>query len=101
MHSGGINFNSTFDLAKNLQLDANLAYNKIVAPSYPRYGYGPKNHMYTIVVWMGDDVNGKNSKNTNTFPGRKGIGRQVTIMHGIIILTLQPKSSSNPKVGMW
>ena len=32
MHSGGINFNSTFDLAKNLQLDANLAYNKIVAP---------------------------------------------------------------------
>ena len=53
MHSGGVNFNSTFDLAQNLQLDANLAYNKVVSPSYPRYGYGPKNHMYTIVVWMG------------------------------------------------
>lgn len=72
MHSGGINFNSTFDLAKNLQLDANLAYNKIVAPSYPRYGYGPKNHMYTIVVWMGDDVNGKELQKHKYVPGQEG-----------------------------
>ncbi|MEG0462978.1 SusC/RagA family TonB-linked outer membrane protein [Bacteroides sp.] len=72
MHNGGINFNSTFDLAKNLQLDANLSYNKVVSPSYPRYGYGPKNHMYTIVVWMGDDVNGKELQQHKYVPGQEG-----------------------------
>lgn len=72
LHSGGINFNSTFDLAKNLQLDANLSYNKVISPSYPRYGYGPRNHMYTIVVWMGDDVNGKDLKNHKYVPGQEG-----------------------------
>lgn len=72
MHTGGINFNSTFDLAENVQLDANLSYNKVVAPSYPRYGYGPRNHMYTIVVWMGDDVNGKELKKHMYVPGQEG-----------------------------
>jgi len=72
MHSGGVNFNSTFNLAQNLQLDANLAYNKVVSPSYPRYGYGPKNHMYTIVVWMGDDVNGKELRKHKYVPGQEG-----------------------------
>ena len=72
VHSGGINFNSSFDLAKNLQLDANLSYNKIVSPSYPRYGYGPRNHMYTIVVWMGDDVNGKELQKHPYIPGQEG-----------------------------
>ncbi|MDR2915012.1 MAG: SusC/RagA family TonB-linked outer membrane protein [Tannerella sp.] len=72
LHSGGLNFNSSFDLAKNLQLDANLAYNKVLSPSYPRYGYGPRNHMYTIVVWMGDDVNGKDLKKHQYVPGKEG-----------------------------
>jgi len=72
MHTGGLNFNSTFDLAKNLQLDANLSYNKVLSPSYPRYGYGPRNHMYTIVVWMGDDVNGKELKEHQYVPGQEG-----------------------------
>lgn len=72
IHSGGINFNSTFDLAKNLQLDANLSYNKLVSPNYPRYGYGPKNHMYTVVVWMGDDVNGKELQRHKYVPGQEG-----------------------------
>lgn len=72
MHSGGLNFNSTFDLAPNIQLDANLAYNKIIAPSYPRYGYGPRNHMYTIAIWMGDDVNGKELQEHKYVPGQEG-----------------------------
>lgn len=72
VHSGGLNFTSSFDLAKNLQLDANLSYNKVSSPSYPRYGYGPKNHMYTIVVWMGDDVNGKELQSHKYVPGQEG-----------------------------
>lgn len=72
LHSGGLNFNSSFDLSKNLQLDANLSYNKVLSPNYPRYGYGPRNHMYTIVVWMGDDVNGKDLQKHMYVPGQEG-----------------------------
>jgi hypothetical protein len=72
LHSGGLNFNASFDLAKNLQLDANLSYNKIHSPNYPRYGYGPRNHMYTIVEWMGADVNGKELSAHKYVPGQEG-----------------------------
>jgi len=53
-------------------LDVNLSYAKVYSPNYPRYGYGPKNHMYTILVWMGDDVNGQDLKNHLYIPGQEG-----------------------------
>ncbi|RZM24319.1 MAG: SusC/RagA family TonB-linked outer membrane protein [Pedobacter sp.] len=70
--TGGANFNSTFNLSSNLQLDASLSYNKVSSPNYPRYGYGPKNHMYTILIWMGDDVNGKELREHLWVPGLEG-----------------------------
>lgn len=70
--TGGANFNSSFNLSKNLQLDASLSYNKVNSPNYPRYGYGPKNHMYTILIWMGDDVNGKELRDHRYVPGMEG-----------------------------
>ena len=48
-----------YNLSNSVTLSANLSYNKVYSPNYPRYGYGPKNHMYTILLWMGNDVNGK------------------------------------------
>ncbi|MBT33110.1 MAG: SusC/RagA family TonB-linked outer membrane protein [Thalassobius sp.] len=72
LHTGGLNFNSSFDLTEKLQLDATLSYNKVYSPNYPRYGYGPKNHMYTILIWMGDDVNGQDLKDHMYVPGLEG-----------------------------
>ncbi|MBN1145129.1 MAG: SusC/RagA family TonB-linked outer membrane protein [Bacteroidales bacterium] len=72
LHTGGINFTSTFDLRSNLKLDSKLSYNKVYSPNYPRYGYGPKNHMYTILIWMGDDVNGQDLKDHMYIPGQEG-----------------------------
>ncbi len=72
LHTGGLTFNSSFDLSDKLQLDATLGYNKVFSPNYPRYGYGPKNHMYTILIWMGDDVNGQDLKNHMWVPGFEG-----------------------------
>ncbi len=72
LHNGGINFNTSVDLTKNIQLDAQLSFNKVSSPSYPRYGYGPRNHMYTIVVWMSDDVNGKELRKHKYVPGQEG-----------------------------
>lgn len=72
LHSSGVNFNSSFDITNNIQLDASLSYNKVYSPNYPRYGYGPKNHMYTILLWMGNDVNGKELQNHQWVPGLEG-----------------------------
>lgn len=69
---GGISYNSTAKLAGNLTLDSKLAYNKVYSPNYPRYGYGPRNHMYTILIWMGDDVNGKDLEKHLYIPGQEG-----------------------------
>lgn len=70
--TGGANFNSSFKLSSDLELDASLSYNKVSSPNYPRYGYGPKNHMYTILIWMGDDVNGKDLRDHMYVPGLEG-----------------------------
>lgn len=72
LNTGGLNFNSSFKLSNTLQLDASLSYNKVYSPNYPRYGYGPKNHMYTILIWMGNDVNGKELKEHMYVPGQEG-----------------------------
>jgi len=72
LNTGGLSFNSTFNLSEKLTLEANLAYNVVVSPNYPDYGYHPSNYMYTIVEWMGDDVNGKELKEHQWVPGMEG-----------------------------
>jgi TonB-linked SusC/RagA family outer membrane protein len=54
--SGGLLLNYDVNLVENLLFSFNATYNKVFSPNYPRYGYGPKNHMYTILLWMSDDV---------------------------------------------
>ncbi|MFA5330474.1 MAG: SusC/RagA family TonB-linked outer membrane protein [Prolixibacteraceae bacterium] len=63
LNSSGINFSSQYKLMKNLTFDAKLSYDKVYTDNYPRHGYGPLNHMYTIIVWMGDDVDVRDMKN--------------------------------------
>jgi len=70
--TGGLNFSGNYNLTKNLVAEASLSYNKVYSPNFPRYGYGPKNHMYTILIWMGDDVNGKDLKEHMYVPGAEG-----------------------------
>ncbi len=54
--TGGLNFANIYNISDKLTLSSNLMYSKVYSPNYPRYGYGPKNHMYTIMLWMSDDV---------------------------------------------
>lgn len=72
LNTGGLNFNSSFDITNNIQFDASLSYNKVYSPNYPRYGYGPKNHMYTILIWMSADVNGRELAKHLYIPGQEG-----------------------------
>ncbi|PVH25463.1 SusC/RagA family TonB-linked outer membrane protein [Sphingobacterium corticibacter] len=72
LNSGGININSNYRFTPKLNLDINFSYNKVKSPNFPRYGYGPKNHMYTILLWMGNDVNGQDLANNLYIPGQEG-----------------------------
>ncbi|SFW55278.1 SusC/RagA family TonB-linked outer membrane protein [Cellulophaga fucicola] len=72
LKTGGLSFKSTTNLTNSLTLDSKLSYNKVYSPNYPRHGYGPKNHMYTILIWMGDDVNGKELQEHMYVPGQEG-----------------------------
>lgn len=60
--SGGFLFNYNTNITKDFSFSFNTTYNKVYSPNYPRYGYGPKNHMYTILLWMSDDVDSKDLK---------------------------------------
>ena len=72
LQTGGVKLNSTFDLTPSLQLSGKFAYDKVYSPNYPRYGYGPKNHIYTILIWMGWDVDPVDQKNNYWVPGQEG-----------------------------
>jgi TonB-dependent SusC/RagA subfamily outer membrane receptor len=72
LNTGGLSFNSSFDITGTLQLDASMSYNKVYSPNYPRYGYGPKNHMYTILIWMSADVDGRDLARHLYIPGQEG-----------------------------
>lgn len=72
LKTGGLTYTALYNLADNLTFDTKLSYNKVISPNYPRYGYGPKNHMYTILIWMGDDVNGQELKEHLYVPGQEG-----------------------------
>ncbi|QGY43334.1 SusC/RagA family TonB-linked outer membrane protein [Maribellus comscasis] len=72
LKTGGLTFNAAYNLSEDLTLDAKLSYNKVYSPNYPCYGYGPKNHMYTILIWMGDDVDGQELREHFYVPGQEG-----------------------------
>jgi len=70
--SGGLILNYSANLSEKLTLSINSTYNKVYSPNYPRYGYGPKNHIYTILLWMSDDVDIKDLKKHMYRPDMEG-----------------------------
>lgn len=69
---GGVSFTSTFELSPDLTLDSKLSYNKVYSPNYPAYGYGPNNHIYTLLIWQGADVDPDALRNHFWVPGQEG-----------------------------
>lgn len=72
LDNGGISFASTFELSSAITLDNKFSYNKVYAPNYPAYGYGPNNHIYTFLVWQGADVDPGDLRNHLWVPGQEG-----------------------------
>ena len=72
LQTGGVKLTSMYKISNSLTLDGKLTYDKVYSPNYPRHGYGPKNHMYTFLIWMGYDVDGEDLKNHLWVPGQEG-----------------------------
>lgn len=72
LYRGNFSFKSSTNLTEKLKLDAKLSYGRMYAPNIPNYDYNPSGHMYTILIWMGNDVNGKDLKNNMWVPGMEG-----------------------------
>ena len=69
----GINFASQNHIGNKLVFDTKFNYNQTFTPNVPNYDYNPSGHMYTILIWMGGDVNGNDLKNHLWVPGKEGV----------------------------
>ena len=72
LHTGGFNLNTSYQISNKLMVDAMLNYNAVISPNYPDYGYHPSNFMYSIVEWMGDDIDIRELKKHQWVPGMEG-----------------------------
>lgn len=68
----GANFSSNTYITDKLSFNTKLAYNRTTTPRMPNYNYDPSGHMYTILIWMGGDVDGRDLKNNLWVKGREG-----------------------------
>ncbi|AZB23796.1 SusC/RagA family TonB-linked outer membrane protein [Chryseobacterium bernardetii] len=71
----GINFSSENHLGDKLIFDTKFNFNQTFTPNVPNYDYNPSGHMYTILIWMGADVDGKALKNHMWIPGKEGVAQ--------------------------
>lgn len=72
LQRGGISLNTTSQVSPKLDIQTSLAYNRSYTPNRPNYDYNPSSHMYTTLIWMGNDVNGTDLKNNLWVPGQEG-----------------------------
>ncbi|PKD19484.1 SusC/RagA family TonB-linked outer membrane protein [Salegentibacter salinarum] len=72
LSQGGLSFKSLTNITDNLSLSSKLTYNKVYSPNSPNYGYNPSGHMYTLLIWMGEDVNGRDLRDHQWVPTLEG-----------------------------
>jgi len=68
----GINFASQNYFGEKFIFDTKFNFNQTFTPNVPNYDYNPSGHMYTILIWMGGDVDGNALKNHLWVPGQEG-----------------------------
>jgi TonB-dependent SusC/RagA subfamily outer membrane receptor len=96
LHTGGASLNSTYQLAKNLEMDTKFSYNKVYSPNYPRYGYGPKKpYVYhPDLDGLGCECPGHEGSSLGTRTGGIPSGQfQLCLVQQSIFCRLQTKSA--------
>ena len=71
LHTYNASVSVNTQLTDRLKVSANVMYNKMNSPNYPRIGYGNINILYCMLIWMGPDVDIRDFRNY-WMPGREG-----------------------------
>lgn len=68
----GVSLNTKNYLTRKLILDTRFDFTQTYTPNLPNYAYNPSGHMYTLLIWMGGDVDGRDLSKHLWIPGQKG-----------------------------
>lgn len=52
-----------YNLAKSLNIDTRITYNREYTDNFPSVGYGPTNYLYNLVLWIGPDIDIRDMRN--------------------------------------
>ncbi|MET3732714.1 SusC/RagA family TonB-linked outer membrane protein [Moheibacter stercoris] len=72
LNRGGLSLNGVLNITDRLRLNSKLSYNRTYSPNIQNYDYNPANYIYTILVWMGGDVDGAALRDNHWVPGMEG-----------------------------
>lgn len=56
LNSTTLNLAGSLKASDKVRIESNISYNRQYTPNYPRTGYGPSNHFYNILLWMGPEI---------------------------------------------
>ncbi|MDO4225427.1 MAG: SusC/RagA family TonB-linked outer membrane protein [Bergeyella zoohelcum] len=73
LRKAGFTFSTINKITPKLTFDSKVNYNNTFTPNIPNYDYNPSGHMYTILIWMGADVDGHDLRKNLWIPGQYGI----------------------------
>lgn len=68
----GINFSTENHIGEKLIFDTKFSFNQTYTPNVPNYDYNPSGHMYTILIWMGGNVDGRDLRRNLWVRGKEG-----------------------------
>lgn len=72
LRRSGITFSTVNKITPNLIFNSKFNYTDTFTPNMPNYDYNPSGHMYTILIWMGGDVDGREMRRHLWVPGKYG-----------------------------
>ncbi len=72
LRRSGVTFSANSHLTDKLSVNGKFNYTNTFTPNVPNYDYNPSGHMYTILIWMGGDVDGNDLRKHMWIPGKEG-----------------------------
>ncbi len=63
VNNSSFSLGGDYNLTPNLNVNTKLTYNKEYSNNYPTVGYGPKNYLYNLILWIGADVDIRDLRN--------------------------------------
>ncbi len=63
LNNTSFSLSGNYNVAKSLNIDTRVTYNREYTDNFPTVGYGPTNYLYNLVLWIGPDIDIRDLKN--------------------------------------